>query len=502
MTSILHRGTDRQCKKLEDWPDPDRRLWNAALVLGDFLEDRGARSRHSDLSNLAVVIGYGRWLTWLDRQGLLDSQAKPHGRITPCRVRDYVTALEAVNATQTVLNRLQELRAAAMVMGPHKDWSWINRMASQIRAQNRPARANPHNRDQQCKKLEDWPDLDRRLWNAALIPGDLLEDGGARSRYSDLSNLTVVTGYGRWLTWLGRQGLLDSRAKPDERITPCRVRDYVTALEAVNATLTVMSRLQQLRAAALVMGPHKDWSWINRMASRIRARHRPARPKRPRLIATRELFDLGLTLMARTDRERTAKRKAILYRDGLMIALLAARPLRLRNLLGLVINETLVRLGDQWLIQIPVADTKTKDTPIELFWPGPLIGPLETYLDCHRIVLGQGYGRRARPIDRVLWLTANGLPMTRNEAYMRVTARTRDGLGRSINPHLFRDCAATSIAIDDPDHIGIASRLLGHRAASTTERYYNHARSIEASRLMQQHILALRDGIASALEPT
>ena len=92
--------------------------------------------------------------------------------------------------------------------------------------------------------------------------------------------------------------------------------------------------------------------------------------------------------------------------------------------------------------------------------------------------------------------------MTRNQIYMRVTARTRDGLGRSINPHLFRDCAATSIAIDDPDHIGIASRLLGHRAASTTERYYNHARGVEASRLMQQHILALRNGIASVPEPT
>ena len=86
--------------------------------------------------------------------------------------------------------------------------------------------------------------------------------------------------------------------------------------------------------------------------------------------------------------------------------------------------------------------------------------------------------------------------------YMRITARTRDGLGRSINPHLFRDCAATSIAIDDPNHIGIASRLLGHRAASTTERHYNHARSVEASRLMQQHILALRNGIASVHAPT
>jgi integrase len=353
------------------------------------------------------------------------------------------------------------------------------------------------NPDQQCKKLEDWPELDQRLWRSALVPGDLLEDGGPRSRYSDLSNLAVVTGYGRWLTWLDRQGLLDTRAKPDERITPCRVRDYVTALEAVNATQTLLNRLQELRAAALVMGPHRDWSWINRIVSRVRARHRPARAKGPRLIATEELFNLGYTLMAGTDRENTAKRKAILYRDGLMIALLAARPLRLRNFLGLVLNDTLVRLGNQWLIQIPAADTKTKE-PIELLWPATLIAPLETYLACHRVVLG----RWTCPTDGPLWLSANGLPMTRNQTYMRVTARTRDGLGRSINPHLFRDCAATSVAIDDPDHIGIASRLLGHRAASTTERYYNHARSVEASRLMQQHILALRNGIDPVPEPT
>jgi integrase/recombinase XerD len=355
--------------------------------------------------------------------------------------------------------------------------------------------------DQQCKKLEDWPELDQRLWRASLIPGDLLEDGGARASYSDLSNLAVTAGYGRWLTWLDQQGLLDTRVKPDERITPCRVGDYVTALEAVNATQRLLNRLQELRAAALVMGPHRDWSWIDGIVSRIRARHRPARAKGPRLIATAELFNLGCALMAGTDRETTAKRKAIRYRDGLMIALLAARPLRLRNFLGLVLDDTLVHLGNQWLIQIPSEDTKTKE-PIELPWPERLIAPLETYLTCHRVVLGQRRARWTRPADGLLWLSANGSPMTRNRTYMRVTARTRDGLGRSINPHLFRDCAATSIAIDDPDHIGIASRLLGHRTVSTTERYYNHARSAEASRLMQQHILALRNGIASVPERT
>ena len=87
----------------------------------------------------------------------------------------------------------------------------------------------------------------------------------------------------------------------------------------------------------------------------------------------------------------------------------------------------------------------------------------------------------------------------RHGIYTRIVARTREGLGQAINPHLFRDCAATSIAIEDPAHVGIASRLLGHRTASTTERYYNQARSVEASRLMQKSLLARRKGPLDAI---
>jgi integrase len=77
--------------------------------------------------------------------------------------------------------------------------------------------------------------------------------------------------------------------------------------------------------------------------------------------------------------------------------------------------------------------------------------------------------------------------------YGIVIARTREGLGRAINPHFFRDCAVTSLAIEDPGHIGIATPLLGHRTVSTTERYYNQPRGLEASRLMQQYLISLRN---------
>ena len=56
-------------------------------------------------------------------------------------------------------------------------------------------------------------------------------------------------------------------------------------------------------------------------------------------------------------------------------------------------------------------------------------------------------------------------------------------------------------AIDDPGNIGIASRLLGHRRGSTTERYYNQARSVEASRIMQKFLLARRNDVLGAVDP-
>jgi integrase/recombinase XerD len=241
------------------------------------------------------------------------------------------------------------------------------------------------------------------------------------------------------------------------------------------------------------MDPDRDWSWIYRMYSQIRFRHRPARPKRSRLVSAGELFDLGIGLMAATEHKRTVCARALAHRDGLILALLAARPLRLRNLAGLALDRTLVSRGTQWWIEIPAGETKTKKQPIELPWPAALVGHLETYLAQHRGVLAGLRRGSTEPLGGALWLSKKGMPMDRSTMYACVTARTRNVLGRPINPHLFRDCVATSIAIEDPRHIGIAWCLLGHQTALTTEKYYNQARSVEASQRWQNALLSLRE---------
>jgi integrase/recombinase XerD len=354
--------------------------------------------------------------------------------------------------------------------------------------------------ERRCKPLDQWPQWDRRQWQSALQPGDPLEPGGNRAERSPFSNRAMVKGYGRWLAWLDSRGLLDAEVAPGDRITPDRVRAYVGHLEAENASGTVIARIIELKVTAVVMDPGRDWSWIYRFASSMRIRHKPARPKRHRLVDITRLLDLGIGLMAEAESETTKLRRFKTYRDGLMMALLASRPLRLRNLAGLVLDRTLAQRGDEWWIQIPATETKAKD-PIEMRWPEMLVPYLQTYLADHRAGIVALRSHRIDASSQALWLSMHSSPMTDNGIYDLIVARTSEGLGQPINPHLFRDCAVTSVAIGDPAHIGIASRLLGHRTGSTAERYYNQACGVEASRLMQEALLARRNDVLGVDDP-
>jgi integrase/recombinase XerD len=286
--------------------------------------------------------------------------------------------------------------------------------------------------ERRCRPVEQWPQRDQHQWQSALQAGDLLEPGGCRAERSLFSNRAMVKGYGRWLAWLDSRRLLDHQVVPGDRITPDRVRAYLADLEAENASGTVIARLIELKIMADIMAPARDWSWIYRMASLIRARHKPARPKRHRLVDITQLLNLGISLMAAAENETTKLRRFKTNRDGLMIALLASRPLRLRNLTGLILKRTLVQRGDGWWIQIPAAETKTKD-PIELPWPDMLVPHLQTYLADHRSGIAALRGSHSD----ALWLSMHGSPMTDNAIYIRIVARTREGLGRPVNPHLF-----------------------------------------------------------------
>lgn len=343
-----------------------------------------------------------------------------------------------------------------------------------------------------CRRIEDWPPEDRRLWQAALQPGDLIEPGGERARYRPISNRKVEHGYGRWLTHLDTCGMLDAHPHPADRITPTLVSGYVEALRQLrNGSQTILARLQELYEAALVMEPDRDWTWIRRIASRVRARHVPVRDKAAKLVGTDDLLELGMRLMTDAPAATTQRLGAIAFRDGLLIAFLALCPLRLKNAAALALDRQLVRNGAAWWIAIPTAETKT-ETPIERPWPECLIVALEAYFERWRPLLSRMTHRWTRPVGNALWVSSSGSPMTMQAIYDRVVERTRAAFGKAINPHSFRDIAATTIADVDPEHVRIAAQILGHRTFSTTERHYIHAKIMEATRRHQELILRLR----------
>jgi integrase len=93
---------------------------------------------------------------------------------------------------------------------------------------------------------------------------------------------------------------------------------------------------------------------------------------------------------------------------------------------------------------------------------------------------------------RALWAGRKGRGLGGAAVYGAIAARTRAAFGRAVGPHLFRDCAATTIAIARPGQVGVARDLLGHAALATTNAHYNQARSIEASRLHAEILAACR----------
>jgi integrase/recombinase XerD len=348
-----------------------------------------------------------------------------------------------------------------------------------------------------CRPLALWPLPDRNAWDAAMVKGDILEPGGDGAHWAPHSRRKIAKGYGRWLDWLDTQRLLAPDLGPAARITPERVVGYVAGLQLSNSPYTVLARVQAIR----VMAPQADWTWLRRIESKLRHRVVSVRNKRSRIVPVGDLAAFGIELMTRADRPEsdTPLRRACQFRDGLMIALLAARPLRRRNFTRIEIGRHLVRISDTFTLQFDGAETKTGE-PINAPIPLPLIPYLERYLSEYRPHLLGRNGRWKRQTttagrpDTALWISAHGSAMTEMAAYDNICGLTRARFGHAVNPHLFRDSAATSIAIEDPEHVYIVRSILGHSTMQSGERHYIHAQTLPASRRYQQEILKLRAG--------
>lgn len=306
----------------------------------------------------------------------------------------------------------------------------------------------------------------------------------------------IAAGYGRFLSYLAETEGLDPTVSPRDRITRPRVGAYVDHLRERNHSSTVAGRVSQLGRAAAVMVPNADWAWLRRMLARLRRMATPARDDRARLMPALTLLDLATTLMQRAETETALSpwRRALLLRDGLMIAVLCAWAPRARNIAETVIGTSLQCRGRTWWAAFGPDETKNK-RPIDVPLPDVLSGRIERYLAHHRPQLVR---RSPTPVaGDALWISDSGRPLTAKGIGNLISAVTRRELGRALNPHLFRKIIPTELAIRDPAHVGVAQALLGHADFRTTQQAYNLGRALDAAGRHHAVVLSIRTGSAA-----
>lgn len=324
-------------------------------------------------------------------------------------------------------------------------------------------------------RIEQWPENDREQWRASLSDSDPFSDVTDRSHLRAISNVKVEKGYGRWLSFLIQSFPQLLAEEAGFRITPETVGAYVENLRACgNGDQTIMNRLQELHTMAVTIAPAGSFGFIRKIEAKLRTVAKPVRSKRDQIIPSDQLLSLGCSLMESATDLTTTRLQAIQFRDGLVIALLALRPLRRKNLTELTLGHSLICERGKWFLVFSADETKTHQR-LERSWPTELVPALETYLSVHRPTLTRLTGRWSSPVGERLWVSSEGSPQTQMSIYQQIRLRTKAAFGEGVNPHRFRDSAATTLAIENPAQVRVSAPILGHRSFQTTERYYQHA---------------------------
>jgi site-specific recombinase XerD len=288
-------------------------------------------------------------------------------------------------------------------------------------------------------RIAEWPAADRQAWEAACRPSVRLKKGGAGSQLAPVSQEDISRRYGRYLGFLKRTGRLDQSAPAAGQVTPTNVADYMAEFAGKISSVTAWNCIYKLRRAAQLLAPKADFRWLIEIEKDLEVLQEP-RSKLNRFVYTEELIKAGLTLIVEAEKFTKAPvKRARAIRDGLMLALLAANPIRRKNFASLEIGKTFRKIEGQWWISISARTTKTKRRPEERPVATWLTPHVELYLEEARPVLLS----LSRAETNKLWIARRG-PMSAGDISQRVSRITLMTLGIAISPHLFRTADATN----------------------------------------------------------
>ncbi len=321
-----------------------------------------------------------------------------------------------------------------------------------------------------------WPEIDQRLWRSGLDPGDGLDPTYA----ADLAQSTITNarkGYGRWLAVLAAAGELDPAVPPATRVTLARAKLHAKALRAHgNSNNSIHARFWELRSALRVLQPDEDFGWLTGWLGRL-----PITLRDVEAFDSRVLAAWGHQLMQGALAHPRPMVRQTRYRNGLMIAILAARAPRLRALAAMRLGRQVTRGADGgWLLSFKPQDVKT-ERPVEYDAPESLLASIDRYVAIERQELLQG-----RQHDW-LWVNRNGEKLGIRGIEGVIRRGSGEQFGRIFGPHRFRHSLATTAAYADPSNPGLAASVLAI-SEEVNAAHYNQARKDDAMRRFQTHI--------------
>jgi site-specific recombinase XerD len=320
-----------------------------------------------------------------------------------------------------------------------------------------------------------WPAAESAAWQQALRPSVRLKRGGAASHLRPVVQRDLRKRNGLFLDFLSRSGRLDIGAPAGAHVTPENVEAYVAELKSRVSSVTVYGSIQKLRRFVQLIAPDRELGWLIEIERELYSEQRPL-PKWDRVVTTDVLVDAGQTLMTEAEiSTRPTLTRARMFRNGLMVALLAYCPIRLKNFASLEIGRSFVKEDDTWWIVLKAAETKEKRED-ERPAPDDLTDSIERYLEIYRPILA---GDKAEA--NALWFAINGEPMSYASMGELIAETTRMAIGVAISPHLFRTAGVTTLATRAGDKPHAGSALLHHGPYGPQENY-NRASSITAGR--------------------
>jgi integrase len=159
---------------------------------------------------------------------------------------------------------------------------------------------------------------------------------------------------------------------------------------------------------------------------------------------------------------------ALAAQIAVAISILTLAPIRLGNLVSIVIDENLIKPGGPnstyWLI-FPLYDVKNR-IRLEFTFDEQITELIDEYIHHYRPHLMRGTN------SACLFPGMTGKPKTASMFSNQITERIEGATGLRLTAHQFRHAAAATYLRHRPGAYEVVKRLLGHRNVQTTINFY------------------------------